>query len=199
MMMKRVTFLIVIDSYLLRKGITSLLNKIPGINIIRECSSLSHAEKLLVQEQPDYMIISRSLYEQASHLYNHHAGLPQKTILLEYNRNASGKPVQSTLYMDDSREQLTLVLNNLVNPYFKEPPKEEQVLSKREITILKHIARGYTNKEIADHLFLSLHTVTTHRKNIVAKLGIKSVSGLTVYAIVNDLISLEEIARGGRE
>lgn len=62
-----------------------------------------------------------------------------------------------------------------------------------EKNILKHIALGLTNKEIADKLFISIHTVVTHRKNITQKLGIKSVSGLTVYAILNNLIEMDEV------
>ena len=52
---------------------------------------------------------------------------------------------------------------------------------------------GWTNQEIAEHLNISLNTVLTHRKNITAKLGIKTVSGLTFYAIMNGLISGDEI------
>ncbi|RUT73419.1 DNA-binding response regulator [Ancylomarina longa] len=71
--------------------------------------------------------------------------------------------------------------------------KSNETLSAREKNILKHIALGLTNKEIADQLFISIHTVVTHRKNITQKLGIKSVSGLTVYAILNNLISMDEV------
>lgn len=66
-------------------------------------------------------------------------------------------------------------------------------LSGREINVLQQIVRGHTNKEIAEHLNISLNTVLTHRKNITAKLGIKTVSGLTFYAIMNGLISGDEI------
>ncbi|UKI45727.1 MAG: helix-turn-helix transcriptional regulator [Phocaeicola vulgatus] len=66
-------------------------------------------------------------------------------------------------------------------------------LSEREINVLQQIVKGYTNKEIADHLSISLNTVLTHRKNITAKLGIKTVSGLTFYAMMNGIVSVEEI------
>ena len=62
-------------------------------------------------------------------------------------------------------------------------------LSQREIDVLCQLAKGLTNKEIADHLCISTNTVLTHRKNISAKLGIRSVSGLSVYAIMNGYIS----------
>lgn len=66
-------------------------------------------------------------------------------------------------------------------------------LSSREIDVLQLIVKGITNKEIADKLNISLNTVLTHRKNITAKLGIKTVSGLTFYAIMNGIISGDEI------
>ena len=66
-------------------------------------------------------------------------------------------------------------------------------LSTRETDVLQLIVKGSTNKEIADKLNISLNTVLTHRKNITAKLGIKTVSGLTFYAIMNGIISGDDI------
>jgi len=73
-----------------------------------------------------------------------------------------------------------------------EIPRENQ-LSLREIEVLRLVVRGYINKEIADKLHISLTTVITHRKNITEKLGIKSVSGLTVYAVMQGLIEADSI------
>lgn len=67
------------------------------------------------------------------------------------------------------------------------------VLSARETDILKEVALGYSNKEIADRLFISINTVITHRKNITDKLGIKTISGLTVYALMNNLINVNDV------
>lgn len=72
-------------------------------------------------------------------------------------------------------------------------PMHREALSQREKEILSHVVRGMTNKEIADKLFLSVHTVITHRRNISRKLEIHSVTGLTIYAIVNHLVDLSEI------
>ncbi|WP_018668198.1 response regulator transcription factor [Bacteroides gallinarum] len=66
-------------------------------------------------------------------------------------------------------------------------------LSAREIEVLVLITKGLINKEIADKLNISLTTVITHRKNIVEKLGIKSVSGLTIYAVMHGYVDADRI------
>ena len=60
-------------------------------------------------------------------------------------------------------------------------------LSVREKEVLRLLVEGKINKEIADELSISINTVITHRKNITAKTGIKSVSGLSIYAIMNGI------------
>ena len=66
----------------------------------------------------------------------------------------------------------------------------DNVLSEREREVLVQVAKGLSNKEIADALCLSTHTVITHRKNIAAKLNIHSTAGLTIYAIANGLVEI---------
>jgi len=61
-------------------------------------------------------------------------------------------------------------------------------LSEREIEVIRLISDGSTNKEIADLLFLSTHTVNTHRKNIMNKLGIKNTAGIVIYAFRENII-----------
>ena len=70
-------------------------------------------------------------------------------------------------------------------------PNETEELSVREKEVLVHIVKGLSNKEIADALCLSAHTVMPHRKNIVRKLNIHSIAGLTIYAIVNGIVTLD--------
>ncbi len=77
------------------------------------------------------------------------------------------------------------------NKFFKSDAlqKSQNKLTLRETSVLKLVAEGCTNKEIADKLNISINTVLSHRKNITSKLGIKSVSGLCVYAMMNGLIT----------
>ncbi len=69
----------------------------------------------------------------------------------------------------------------------------DEQLSEREKEVVACVARGLSNKDIAEKLFLSINTVTTHRRNIARKLHIHSSAGITIYAIVNKLVTLDEV------
>lgn len=71
---------------------------------------------------------------------------------------------------------------------------EPESLSEREKEVLIEVVNGLSNKEIADKLFISIHTVITHRKNIARKLHIHSPAGLTIYAIANKLVDINAIS-----
>lgn len=94
--------------------------------------------------------------------------------------------------LDDKAEDiLRKVVNQPDDKKVKSIQHEQNKLSSREIDVLKLLSGGLSNKEIADKLNVSIHTVISHRKNITQKTGIKSQSGLTIYAISNNIISLE--------
>jgi len=88
-------------------------------------------------------------------------------------------------------------LESLLRPFIEPTSKNTRInhtdLTGREIEVVKLVALGKTNKEIANELCISIHTVISHRKNITEKLGIKSISGLTVYAILNHFIDADTI------
>ena len=75
----------------------------------------------------------------------------------------------------------------------KDGGENAQRLSDREIEVLALVAQGFINKEIADRLNIALSTVVTHRKNITEKLGMNSVSALTVYAVMNGYVDINKI------
>ena len=70
---------------------------------------------------------------------------------------------------------------------------QQKILSNREIEVMSLIVQGYINKEIADKLNIGLSTVITHRKNIMDKLGMKSVSALTIYAVMHGYVDINKI------
>lgn len=96
----------------------------------------------------------------------------------------------------DSAESISKQITELSSVEIHTAPEgEQELLSDREIEVLKQIIKGFSNKEIADNLNISIHTVISHRKNISQKTGIKSQSGLTIYAISNKIILLEDFSK----
>jgi DNA-binding NarL/FixJ family response regulator len=81
--------------------------------------------------------------------------------------------------MGESDFRSTITINDI---------KPGEILSKREIEILQLVCKEYSNSEIADKLFLSISTVETHRKNLIAKLGVSNTVGLVKFALKNKLI-----------
>lgn len=91
-----------------------------------------------------------------------------------------------------------LALQHLGHPHGEHLPQpatfqEEKLLSDREIEVLALVAQGKINKEIADQLCIGLTTVITHRKNIQEKLGLKSVSSLTIYAVMHGYVDIHNV------
>ena len=107
--------------------------------------------------------------------------------LVSNNSTSSTQPNSFTLNINGSPNEICEQVKHAFNEH-QIVSDESEELSNREIDVLKLVALGYSNKEIADQLFISTYTVMSHRKNITEKLGIKSISGLTVYAIINSYI-----------
>ena len=96
-------------------------------------------------------------------------------------------------YIEIRKGLLLAKLKTVLSPETEKEGNDNFDLSIREKEVLVAVAKGKTNKEIADELNISIHTVMTHRKNITGKTGIKSISGLTVYALINNLVKQEEV------
>lgn len=83
------------------------------------------------------------------------------------------------------------IINKIMQIHQTSDKSTHDELSDREIEVLTQMVKGFANKEIADTLNISIHTVISHRKNIIEKTGIKSLSGLTIYAITKKIIPLD--------
>ena len=116
-----------------------------------------------------------------------------KTIVLLPGGYSIGSNTLHTLDIQlsygDMADRIYKILSCIEPDPHKENTQEE--LSARELEVLLCIVQGFTNKQIAEKLSISQHTVMSHRKNTMNKLGIKTVSGLTVYAIMNGYISAD--------
>ncbi len=93
----------------------------------------------------------------------------------------------------DNASRIIQKLKNAIEENEQNPKNDINELSARERDILASVAKGLTNKEIADEFNISIYTVISHRRNISQKLGINSIPGLTVYAIMNKLVDISDI------
>jgi DNA-binding NarL/FixJ family response regulator len=198
--MRKSGFIVVIDAYLVRKGMLSLLKQISGVAILKEASDMESLTTFLPGYSVDFLIISQSLFDASADIFTQNPALLEKVILLKDGKDEAAKGADtrdlthSSIYLADDKEHIVRRIQDLIDQddSGNKGPSSAS-LSPRETTIVRLVSMGLTNRQIADKLFLSAHTVMTHRKNISTKLGIKSVSGLTVYAIVNNIITIEEV------
>jgi len=192
--MRTAGFILAIDSYLVRKGLVSILTRIQGIRIGQEFSDSLIFQQYAQKQEIEFLIISQSLFDRSSELFVSRPGLLEKTILLKESP-VSPDNTPNSISLLEGKEQIVAKIRRITEMHSNFHPRGfSSELTQREKTIVRQVSLGLTNKQIAETLFLSTHTVTTHRKNISSKLGIKSVSGLTVYAIVNNIITIEELS-----
>ena len=194
------SFILVIDSYLVRKGVVALLNRIHGVRVLKEYGAKESFVPFLESRPVDYIIIAQHEFQRWSNLFISKPELLEKIILLEgahkegVMQEDSTSEVQASINLMEDRESLIAKIRHLIEHRDNDPESHSMELSPRETTIVRLVSMGLTNREIAEKLFLSAHTVMSHRKNINSKLGIKSISGLTIYAIINNIITLEEVS-----
>ncbi len=191
---KRINIAILENASIISEGIQSLLQK-SHLYIkpiwIKDIDNLSfHIDRLkidMIMINPN-LIINRLKFFTSIKNSN-----PQvKWFALTYN--LIDKELQpffdDIIQIDDMYENITRKID-----YFIENTQSEEssVLTDREQNVLKEIIKGLSNKEIAERLNISIHTVMSHRKNIYQKTDIKSQAGLTVYALTHNIVSIESI------
>ncbi|MCF8229296.1 MAG: response regulator transcription factor [Bacteroidales bacterium] len=178
-------------SYLVRLGIMQVLEELKVQATISECSNIKEVKHRLKSMDVDVMIMNAAFKDISAseiiQLKSDHPGLKVAQII---NSEEEAIPVVDHIINlnEDKRkvfQKIEAIFKSAQRPKHE---ASESGLSKREIEILRLVARGLTNSEIAEKLFISTHTVISHRKNISHKLGIKSVAGLTVYAVLNNYI-----------
>ncbi|NOR88530.1 MAG: hypothetical protein GQ527_13070 [Bacteroidales bacterium] len=188
--------LIAIPGILLRKGLETHIRELGTHTNLHSVGTEDELNKFLDQSKPSLMFIHSSMIHLL-HRFPLNSEENRMVRVLDKKLDIlGGESFQADiLYLDDHEAQLTknIKRNLALTEKATNQHNTASELSDREQDIIREIALGKTNKEIADNLFISAHTVITHRKNITRKLGIKTVSGLTVYAILNKIIQMDEI------
>lgn len=196
--MNNITIVVAEASFLIQKGLDNVLKKLGDNQVIQKMDKGNGLFESLSTLKPNILILNPDLFDGNGDLINQKCGKLEdcKLVLISNAKDIDKKySADAFIHYHDGQAKILECLEELKTELLKtqRSEKSDEPISAREKNILKHIALGLTNKEIADTLFISIHTVVTHRKNITQKLGIKSVSGLTVYAILNNLIAMDEV------
>lgn len=211
--MKQVNILIADPQYLVRQGLKYLLSEQPHFAIAGECSDKHTLFRFLRELSIDIVILDHTHQENfnTSDISLIRTISPSTRILMIADISEKDTVQQIIDYgvtgfltkTCDSAEILEAIkcllngekmfCHKVVDLLLNFPVKEladcePTVLSEREIEIIRLISNGYTTKEIADTLYRSFHTISTHRKNIMKKLAINTTSELLVYAMNTGLI-----------
>ena len=175
-------------------GLQRLLETLLPTVIVRSFRSFGQ----LVADTPDmyahYFVAAQVYFEHTAFFLERR----HKSIVLACGEGLPQLAGLLTLNIQQEEPQLVksiLRLHQYGHPHhaMPSPAADSHVLSPREIEVLQLLVRGLINKEIADRLHISLTTVISHRKNISEKLGIRSLSGLTVYAVMRGYVEPDSL------
>jgi len=185
-------------SEIIAYGLSEILQGMTGFAVVSCLDTPDRLSEKILTSDANILIINPLLlgYSDRSlpmQLVKEHPHLTIIALVTSYMEEAILKIYDNVIEINDSKLKIINRLNQITQNSNKPEKSDDIELSKREIDVLVAVAKGMMNKEIADEMNISIHTVISHRKNITRKTGIKSVSGLTVYALLNNLIDENEV------
>lgn len=188
--------LIIEPSELIVDGLKTLLAAQPSLRLLEPLAGYDDLDARLAMLRPDVLIINPTLNDNVNHLRGDR-GTRVVALVYQYVKQSRLRHFDAVIDIRDSRQAIAQTVIDAANSSNEADTQASAAgnyeLTKRETAVLVEVARGLTNKEIAERLNVSVFTVTSHRKNIVRKTGIKSVAGLTVYALLNNLIDEDAV------
>ncbi len=195
-MNKNTNILIIENSSIVIEGLISIFHKSGLIPTLTFAESLDEAEEICLKGKIDLVIINPVLIQnnikKFNSLKNNFGRIKWLGLIYNYFDQNLLSVFDAIITISDSSETIRSTLTRLNNTDVQHlQTAQADVLSDRETDVLKLLAKGMSNKEIADRLNISINTVISHRKRITEKTGIKSVSGLTIYAVVQKIITID--------
>lgn len=186
-------------SILLRTGLEQLLHELPDAEVVFSTDNLNALYARINALRPDILIVNPLLFDYAKRAtlraeFDQLPNLRLVGLVTAYIESQHQRQFAGIIELNDDFQRIKSTLNQVTNSLQSDGDEPDtDPLSDREKEVLVCLSKGLKNNEIADTLNISVHTVITHRKNIVRKTGIKSVAALTVYAILNNLIEEKDI------
>jgi len=181
------------------RGIEQILGEVGEFKVIGILSDLSRGSANRLRNiEADVVVIDPIVFDYESRANGRSvladfSDAPAVAIETSLMDEETLRPYDAVIGLYDSPTAVVRKLRSAVESQQDSPRAEGEELSAREKEILVSVAKGMLNKEIADQYNISIYTVITHRKNITRKTGIKTVAGLTVYALLNNLIDINSI------
>ena len=184
-------------SMIVRSGLVAVLKRLPDLNVQTvEIASKEGLQHCMEAHQPEILIVNPQFegWFDLEAFKQQYARQDMKIVSLICTVVDANqlKGYDESINLFDDLDAVAHKISTLMNVN-EEEDSDQNSLSQREKEIIGCVVRGMTNKEIAEQLFISVHTVITHRRNITRKLQIHSAAGLTIYAIVNKLVELSEV------
>lgn len=186
-------------SQIVFEGLSNVLSKSGQQFHLLRTDDLNEIQNLAALGKLELAIINPSQIQNKNKEFlaakKNHPGIVWVALIYNFFDQQLLSLFDKVINITDSGESIAEQIKNLSNSEIHNNDVEHEQLSEREIEVLKLIVKGFSNKEVADNLNISIHTVISHRKNISQKTGIKSQSGLTIYAISNKIILIEDFAK----
>ncbi|MDR2511240.1 MAG: LuxR C-terminal-related transcriptional regulator [Bacteroidales bacterium] len=198
-MSKHVKIIIAEHSPVIATGIKALLAENTYFEVVAVVATFEQLQEKMIRYKNCVLIINPHFMEYSKQqmiksVFQDCENWMVVALLTSYVEQNLLKQYHGFIELADTGQRIESKLREIVhNPEMNEHKKDNFELSDREKVVLVAVAKGMINKEIAHNLNISVHTVVSHRKNITRKTGIKSVSGLTVYALLNNLIDSNEV------
>ncbi|MCV9388735.1 response regulator [Reichenbachiella ulvae] len=218
--MSKTNILVVDDHSLVREGIITMLSIYDDFEIIGDAESGEKALVKIEEQKPDVILLDINMpgmngIETAKKVLTDYEGIKIIILSMEVTQDHISEAIKAGvsgyLAKDTKKEILAEAIRKVMEgeQYFgdkisevifkgfykqskgEQVAKENKDLSKREVEVLRQIASGLSNREIADKLFISIRTVDAHRNHIMQKLSMKSTAQLVKYAIKEKIIDLE--------
>lgn len=181
-------------SEIVATGVGSIIEKNPEFTVVQTLGSLGYLNAN--NSDIDIIIINPAVidYNERLDIRSYLGGTGAAIVALTHSNYEESvlRQYDECIGIYDNTARIIQKLKSAFETKMQNPKNDINELSGRERDILAAVAKGMTNKEIADEFNISIYTVISHRRNISQKLGINSIPGLTVYAIMNKLVDISD-------